>query len=75
MRASKIEWTEPTWNPVTGCIKVSPACQRCYAETMARRLQVMGAPGYARGFAWTLHADRLDPPLARNKSTVYLSAR
>ncbi len=42
---SKIEWTEQTWNPVTGCTKVSPGCKYCYAEVMAKRLQAMGAPG------------------------------
>ncbi|KAB2837384.1 phage Gp37/Gp68 family protein, partial [bacterium] len=68
---SPIAWTAPTWNPVTGCTKVSPGCQHGYAERMARRLHAMGAPGYARGFDLTLHADRLDPPLGRNKPTVY----
>jgi hypothetical protein len=71
MSASRIEWTEPTWNPVTGCTKISPGCQHCYAETMALRLQAMGAPGYARGFGLTLHEDRLDQPLGRKKPTVY----
>ena len=42
---SKIEWTEQTWNPVTGCTKVSPGCKYCYAESMATRLKAMGAPG------------------------------
>jgi protein gp37 len=71
MSASRIEWTEPTWNPVTGCTKVSPGCKHCYAETMALRLQAMAAPGYARGFDLTLHEDRLGQPLGRNKPTVY----
>ena len=43
---STIEWTEQTWNPTTGCTKVSPGCKNCYAEVMARRLHAMGAPGY-----------------------------
>lgn len=55
MSDSKIEWTEQTWNPVTGCTKISPGCKFCYAEVMAQRLQAMGAAGYARGFALTLH--------------------
>ena len=53
MGTSKIEWTEQTWNPVTGCTKVSPGCKHCYAERMALRLQAMAAPGYARGFDLT----------------------
>src|SRR6266446_3850068 len=56
--ATKIEWTERTWNPVTGCTKLSPGCKHCYAETMARRLTAMGAPGYERGFEVTVHPDR-----------------
>ena len=71
MSASKIEWTEQTWNPVTSCTQVSPGCKYCYAERMALRLQAMNAPGYARGFDLTLHQDRLGQPLGRNKSTVY----
>lgn len=69
--ASKIEWTEQTWNPVTGCAKVSPGCKHCYAETMARRLKAMGAPGYERGFKLTLQPNRLDQPLERKKPTVW----
>jgi protein gp37 len=68
---SKIEWTEQTWNPTTGCTKVSPGCKHCYAETMARRLQTMGASGYARGFELVLHPDRLAQPLQRAKPLVY----
>ncbi len=71
MNASKIEWTEQTWNPVTGCTKVSPGCRHGYAERMARRLQAMAAPGYARGFDLTPRAERLGQPLERNKPTVY----
>src|SRR5882757_5224660 len=47
---SSIEWTEMTWNPVTGCYKVSQGCKHCYAERMAKRLHAMGAPRYANGF-------------------------
>ena len=56
---------------MTGCTQISLGCQHCYAERMALRLQTMAAPGYARGFALTLHADRLGQPLGRKKPTVY----
>lgn len=69
--ASKIEWTEQTWNPTVGCTKVSPGCKHCYAETMAKRLQAMGTPGYENGFKLTLMPDRLEEPLRRRKPTVY----
>ncbi len=68
---SKIEWTEQTWNPVTGCTKVSPGCKHCYAETMAKRLQAMGAPGYENGFKLSLLPERLEQPLQRRKPTMY----
>jgi len=68
---SKIEWTEQTWNPSTGCTKVSPGCKHCYAETMARRLKAMGASGYDNGFELTMHENRLQQPLKRKKPTVY----
>jgi protein gp37 len=61
--SSSIEWTESTWNPVTGCTKVSPGCKHCYAERMARRLKAMGQPNYANGFALTLHEHVLELPL------------
>ena len=57
-----IEWTDSTWNPVTGCAKVSPGCARCYAEATAARLHRMGLPKYARGFRPTLHEQSLDEP-------------
>ena len=60
---SSIEWTEATWNPVTGCTKVSPGCKHCYAERMARRLQLMGQPNYRQGFAVTLQEQMLELPL------------
>jgi protein gp37 len=60
---SKIEWTECTWNPVTGCTKTSLGCLNCYAERMARRLQAMGQPNYRNGFRLTLHSHMLDLPL------------
>lgn len=68
---SKIEWTEQTWNPVTGCIKVSPGCKHCYAETLSYRLQAMGAPGYENGFNLSLLPERLSQPLQRRKPTMY----
>ena len=69
--SSNIEWTEQTWNPVTGCTKISPGCKHCYAETMAGRLKAMKAPGYERGFALTLQPERLAQPLERRKPTVW----
>ncbi len=58
-----IEWTGATWNPVTGCTKISPGCKNCYAERMALRLQAMGQPNYANGFHLTLHENVLEKPL------------
>jgi protein gp37 len=58
-----IEWTDATWNPVTGCSKVSPGCKHCYAERLALRLQAMGNARYARAFALTLHRDLVELPL------------
>lgn len=69
--ASKIEWTEQTWNPVSGCTKISPGCKHCYAETMAQRLKAMRAPGYQNGFELSLQPTRLGQPLARKKPTVW----
>ena len=71
MAESSIEWTEHTWNPVTGCTKVSPGCKNCYAETMSRRLTAMGAAGYENGFKLTLHPERLEQPLKRKSATTY----
>lgn len=71
MAESSIEWTEHTWNPVTGCTKVSPGCKHCYAETMARRLTAMGAHGYENGFKLTIHPDRLLQPTRRKAATMY----
>lgn len=62
-QSSSIEWTQATWNPVTGCTKVSPGCKNCYAERMAKRLHLMGQPRYARGFRLTLQDDIVDAPL------------
>jgi len=64
---SPIEWTESTWNPLTGCNKVSPGCKHCYAERMARRLKAMGQKKYRNGFQLTLHEDVLKDPLRWKK--------
>jgi protein gp37 len=68
---SKIEWTQNTWNPTTGCTKISSGCQFCYAETMAKRLQAMGVRGYENGFDLTILPERLEQPLKRKKPTIY----
>lgn len=60
---SKIEWTETTWNPITGCTKISPGCKYCYAERMAKRLQAMGKPTYKNGFQVTFHETLFEYPL------------
>ncbi len=60
---SPIEWTDATWNPSTGCSKVSPGCKNCYAERLALRLQKMGNPKYEHGFRFTLHKSALELPL------------
>ena len=64
---SSIEWTESTWNPLTGCTKVSPGCKNCYAERMAKRLHAMGQPNYKNGFRLTLHPHVLPLPLQWKK--------
>lgn len=68
---SKIEWTEQTWNPTTGCDKVSAGCKHCYAEVMAKRLQAMHTPGYDNGFKLSLMPERLEQPLKRKKPTTF----
>jgi protein gp37 len=67
---SGIEWTEATWNPLTGCNKVSPGCQHCYAERLAHRLQAIGQPNYVNGFELTLHPHVLPLPLTWKKPKV-----
>lgn len=67
MAQSSIEWTESTWNPLTGCTKVSPGCKFCYAERMAKRLQGMGQRRYTNGFELTLHEDVLELPFSWKK--------
>ncbi len=64
---SLIEWTESTWNPLTGCTKISPGCKHCYAERLALRLQAMGQGNYSNGFKLTLHSGALDLPLRWKK--------
>jgi protein gp37 len=64
---SAIEWTDATWNPVTGCTKISPGCKYCYAERLAVRLKEMGNPRYRNGFRVTLHPDQLTLPLRWGK--------
>src|SRR4030043_1178415 len=60
---SKIEWTQATWNPVTGCSKISIGCQHCYAERIALRLMAAGSPNYSKGFRVTIHPRALRLPL------------
>ncbi len=62
-KTTKIEWTDKTWNPITGCTKISQGCAHCYAEVMTRRLNAMGLPKYADGFKVSLHEDCLLEPL------------
>ncbi|MBU1636030.1 phage Gp37/Gp68 family protein [bacterium] len=64
---SSIEWTESTWNPTTGCTKISDGCKNCYAEKMARRLQAMNNPRYKNGFQVSIHEDLIDLPLSWKK--------
>lgn len=67
---SAIEWTESTWNPVTGCDKVSAGCKNCYAERMAIRLQAMGQRNYVNGFELAIHESALELPLRWRKPQV-----
>ena len=70
MAKSRIEWTSASWNPVTGCTKISPGCKHCYAERMAQRLQAMGQANYANGFNLTLQRQALELPLRWRKPQV-----
>ena len=63
MKTTKIEWTDKTWNPITGCTKKSTGCLHCYAEVMSRRLKAMGQEKYVNGFTLTLHERCLEEPL------------
>ena len=72
-RSTKIEWTEKTWNPVTGCSKISAGCANCYAEKMSNRLKAMGQKKYSNGFAVTLHDEVLNEPISwRKPHTVFV---
>jgi protein gp37 len=64
---SRIEWTESTWNPITGCSKISPGCKNCYAERMARRLHAMKQANYRNGFKLTVHPHAVGLPLSWKK--------
>ena len=68
MRTTKIEWTDKTWNPITGCTKKSAGCAHCYAEVMARRLKAMRLDKYRNGFELTLHDEDLEEPLQWTKA-------
>jgi protein gp37 len=70
MRHTKIEWTEETWNPITGCDKVSEGCRFCYAEAFAKRLQCMGVEKYRDGFKLTIHPETLQEPFKWRKPRV-----
>lgn len=67
MKTTKIEWTDKTWNPITGCTKKSSGCAHCYAEVMARRLQAMRLEKYRNGFELTLHEEALTEPIQWKK--------
>ena len=67
---SRIEWTENTWNPVTGCTKISDGCKNCYAYKMTLRLQSMGQGKYMHGFNVTMHPDCLDDPFSWKKPSM-----
>lgn len=72
---SSIEWTESTWNPVTGCNKISPGCKNCYAERLAKRLKAMGQPNYRNGFSLTLQPQMLELPLSWKKpQTIFVNS-
>lgn len=73
MSTTRIEWTDASWNPITGCTKISSGCQHCYAEVMARRLCAMRVDKYKNGFRVTLHEDCLDEPMKwRKPRTIFV---
>ncbi len=75
MATSKIEWTKSTWNPLTGCTKISPGCKNCYAERMAKRLQAMGVDKYRNGFILSIHEEVLTEPLTWAKpQTIFVNS-
>ncbi|MCA1636977.1 MAG: phage Gp37/Gp68 family protein [Acidobacteria bacterium] len=72
---SPIEWTESTWNPVTGCNKISPGCKNCYAERLSKRLKAMGQSNYKNGFKLTTQPQMLDLPLGWKKpQTIFVNS-
>ena len=72
---SAIEWTESTWNPITGCDKISPGCKHCYAERMAARLKAMHSSNYINGFELTLHEHMLNLPLKwKTPQTIFVNS-
>jgi protein gp37 len=72
---SSIEWTESTWNPVTGCSKISPGCKNCYAERMSKRLQRIGVDRYKNAFELTIHPDVLNVPLSwKTPKTIFVNS-
>ncbi|MFA6597359.1 MAG: phage Gp37/Gp68 family protein [Ignavibacteriaceae bacterium] len=72
---SSIEWTESTWNPITGCTKISPGCKFCYAERMAKRLKAMGSANYENGFKLTLQDHVVELPLTWKKpQTIFVNS-
>jgi len=72
---SPIEWTESTWNPITGCNKISPGCKNCYAERLAKRLKAMGQANYKNGFRLTLQPRMLELPLSWKKpQTIFVNS-
>ena len=75
MKKTRIEWTESTWNPATGCTKISAGCMNCYAERMAMRLKAMGQPNYVNGFKLTTHPHCLSLPLSWKKpQTIFVNS-
>ena len=73
MSTTKIEWTDATWNPVTGCTKTSAGCLHCYAEMMSRRLKAMGTEKYRNGFQVSLHEEALkEPKKWRKPRTIFV---
>ena len=72
---STIEWTESTWNPLTGCTKISPGCKYCYAERMSKRLKAMGQGNYKKGFKLSVHTHTLEAPLKWKKpQTIFVNS-
>jgi protein gp37 len=75
MQTTKIEWTESTWNPSTGCTKISTGCKHCYAERMAKRLKAMGLKKYQNGFDFAFHPECLEEPKTwKNPRTVFVNS-